>query len=136
MKKRTKIILAAVAALALIAAMILAYIHFVPKTQEGLKTVTIEVIDKQGNTTTYEVKTNGEYLIDAMKDAKASGFTYDGENGEYGFTIYSINGLKADFNADSAYWGFYINDEYANFGVSEQPIADGDKITFRYIIYK
>lgn len=136
MKKRTKIIIAAAAAVVLIAAMIGAYIGFVPKTQEGAKTITIEVVDKKGETTSYEVHTDGEYLIDAMNDAKKLGFSYEGETGEYGFTLYTINGLTADFNADNAYWGFYINDEYANFGVSEQPIADGDKVTFRYLIFK
>ena len=136
MKKQTKIIIAVAAAVLLIAAMVGAYLAFSPKTQEGAKTVTLEVVDKDGETTTYEVHTDAEYLIDVMKDAKSQGFTYEGEEGQYGLTIHTINGLKADFNTDSAYWSFYINGEYCNYGVSEQPVADGDTFTIRYIIYQ
>jgi len=136
MKKQTKIIIAVAAAVVLIAAMVGAYFAFGPKTQEGAKTVIIEVIDKEEKTTTYEIHTDAEYLIDVMNEAKEQGFSFEGEDGQYGLTIHTVNGLKADFNVDSSYWGFYVNGEYCNYGVSEQPVADGDTFTIQYIIYK
>ncbi len=136
MKKQTKIIIAIVASVLLIAAMVGAYFAFAPKAEEGAKTVVIEVMDKDGEITTYEVHTDGEYLIDVMNDAKKLGLTFEGEEGQYGFTVHTVNGLKADFNVDSSYWSFYVNDEYCNFGVSEQPVADGDTFSIRYTVYK
>lgn len=136
MKKQTKIIIAIAAAVILIAAMIGAYFAFAPKTQEGAKTVVLEVVDNDGKTTSYEVHTDGEYLIDVMNEAKELGLTFEGEEGQYGFTIYSVNGITADFNVDSSYWSFYVNGEYCNYGVSEQPVADGDTFTIKYEVYQ
>ena len=136
MKKQTKIILAATAAVLLIAAMLVAYITLRPQPEVGTKTVTLEVVDKEGKTTTYSLTTDAEYLIDVMKDAQKQGFSFEGEEGQYGFSPHTINGLKADYNTDNAYWAFYINGEYCNLGVSEQPVADGDVFTIRYSIFK
>jgi len=44
----------------------------------------------------------------------------------------TINGLRADYTADKAYWSFYINGEYCNFGIDQQPIADGDQFKIEY----
>ena len=136
MKRQAKLMIAIAAAILLIAAMIGAYFAFAPQTQEGAKTVVLEVVDNDGKTTSYEVHTDGEYLIDVMNEAKEQGLTFEGEEGQYGFTIYAVNGLTADFNVDSSYWSFYVNGEYCNFGVSEQPVADGDTFTIKYEVYQ
>ncbi len=127
MKK--KHIIALLLAVVLVAGMILAYSAFSEKPTEGTKEVTIEVVDDKQISTLYEIKTDAEYLIGAMEDAE--GLTFDGSEGQYGFTVSEINGVIADFTADSSYWSFYVNGEYCNYGVSEQPVNDGD--TFRIV---
>jgi hypothetical protein len=33
---------------------------------------------------------------------------------------------------DGAYWSFNVNGEYCNYGVSEQPVEDGDAFEIVY----
>ena len=122
MKK--KHILALLLAVVLVAGMFFAYSAFSEKPVEGTKEITIEVVNAEEKSALYEVKTDAEYLIGAMEDTQ--GLTFDGSEGQYGFTVSEINGEVADFTVDSSYWAFYVNGEYCNYGVSEQPVNDGD----------
>lgn len=136
MKKQTKIMCVVAAIAVLIAVMAGSYLHFGPKAQEGAKKVTLEVVDDQDESEKYEVHTDAEYLIGLMKDAEKEGFTFEGEKGEFGTTVVTVNGLTADFEKGSTYWAFYVNGEYANYGPDEQPIADGDQIKIEYSEWK
>ena len=127
-----QIVIALVVLVILVGAAALVYAKFGPTTTEGKKKVTLEVIDDQGNKTTYKVKTEGKVLLDAMAAAKEKGLEYEGEDSTFGFTVYVINGVRADYNEGEAYWNFLVNGEYCNFGVSEQPIQDGDVFTIEY----
>ena len=69
-------------------------------------------------------KDNFYYLEQAMDEAE--GLEYVGEEGPYGIQVNSVNGEEAIYETDAAYWGFFVNGEYCNYGVSEQPVADGD----------
>lgn len=128
-----KVVLGLVALVAVIVAMAVIFCVFRQKPVEGSKAIVIEVIDNEEKTTTYELKTDAEYLYEAMKEAK--GLTFDGEETEFGFTLYSVNGLEADFTKDSAYWSLYVNGEYGMYGVSGQPVLDGETYTFKYEVY-
>ena len=75
-------------------------------------------------------KTDAEYLRQAMDEA--DGLTYGGSESDTGMMVDTINGLRADYTADKAYWSFYINGEYCNFGIDQQPIADGDQFKIEY----
>ncbi len=131
MKK--KHIIAILLAAVLVAGMIFAYSAFSEKPTEGVKEITIEVVNKSETSTLYEVKTDAEYLMGAMEEAE--GLTFDGYDSEYGFTVSEVNGEVADFNVDSSYWAFYVNGEYCNYGVSEQPVNDGDAFRIVYSTY-
>lgn len=133
MKKKTKMMWVVAAIAALITVMAVLYLNFAPKTHKGVKAVTIEVVDDKGKTKEYQVHTDAEYLLGAMEDAKIE---YEGEEGEYGLSIHTINGVKADYNSGATYWAFYVNGEYANYGPSEQPVADEDKIKIEYAEWK
>lgn len=134
-KTNTKKIVAGVLGLAvLIAACVFAYVKFKPQAVEGAKTVVIEVVDDEGTSVEYEVHTDAEYLLEAMEDAE--GLEFDGEDGDYGFTVYTVNDVTADFNTDGAYWSFYLNNEYCNYGVSEQPVNDGDEFMIKYEVFE
>ena len=66
MKKQTKIILAAAAAVLLIAAMLVAYITLRPQPEVGTKTVTLEVVDKEGKTIVVAARQGVVLVIDSV----------------------------------------------------------------------
>lgn len=131
MKKKTWIIIAAV--VVLVAAMVAAYLIWGrPQTNEGSKELTIEVVDKDGKSTVYEVKTDAEFLRQAMEEA--DGLEFSGSEGDYGMMVDTVNGVTADYSVDGGYWGFFVNGEYCNFGIDSQPVADGDAFQIIYTI--
>ena len=128
--KKTKIIMGLVAFVAVVAAFIAIYFIFREKPVEGNKEIVIKVVSKDNEVTTYEVNTDAKYLKEAMDEAE--GLTYSGTEGQYGMMIDTVNGVRADYTLDGAYWSFLINDNYCNYGISEQPIEDGDVCSIVY----
>lgn len=102
------------------------YSTFGAKPEEGTKNITIEVIGKEQSAILYDVKTDAEYLREAMEEAK--GLTFEVEDG----MVNTINGETAIYEVDGAYWSFYVNDEYCNYGIDTQPVIDGDKFLIEY----
>ena len=129
---KKKVILGSGILVVLIVAMTLIWTNFREKPVEGSKAITIEVVDSKEKSVVYELKTDAQYLIEAMEEAKDQGLTYEGEDGQYGFSISAMNGERADYTLDGAYWAFYVNEEYCNYGVSEQPVEDGDAFEIVY----
>lgn len=129
---KSKKILAVALVAILVAAMAFAYSTFSEKTVEGEKDITIEVVMDDGNATVYEVNTDAQYLIEAMQEA--DGLTFEGEEGVYGMSVSTINGVRADYTLDGAFWGFYVNEEYCNYGISQQPVEDGDAFRIVYTL--
>ncbi len=133
-KSTKKILIGAVILVALIAVFAFCYNKFSAKSVAGAKAVVIEVVDKDGNSTKYDVDTDAEYLKDAMDELadKDSSFSFSGQEGDYGLMIEVINGQQAIYAEDNAYWALYVNGEYGNYGVTEQPVVDGDTYTWTY----
>ena len=127
-----KIVIAAV--VLVVVAAVFAGIYFVlsPKAAEGSKNITIEVVDDQANSTMYEVNTDAEYLGDAIRETE--GLTVEGTEGDYGLMIETVNGVLADYNTNGAYWAFYVNGDYCNYGMDEQPILDGEAYQIVYTV--
>lgn len=136
-KLNKKALLGVVGMVALIAIFAIMFVLFKPKTMQGSKEIIFEVVNKAGVSTEYEVKTDAEYLRQAMEEAMAAeiGFTFAGDESQYGLTIHTVNGEKADFNTDSAYWSILVNGEYGMYGAESQPVADGDTYSFVYTVY-
>ncbi len=132
MSSKVKKILGVCLVVVLVAALAGAYFIFGEKPVEGSKSVVIEVVDKKGEETVYEVKTDAEFLHGAMDDAE--GLEYVGEDGQYGYSISSVNGESAVYEVDGAYWAFYVNDEYCNYGIDSQPVNDGDTFSIVYTL--
>ena len=104
-----------------------------PKTQTGSKSITIEVKDDQEKTKAYDMKTDAEFLSQAMDElTKSSDFTYEASTSEYGLFINAVNGLTADYDKDGAYWAIYVNGEYGSYGADQQPVTDKDTYSFVY----
>ena len=119
-KSNKKVIVGVVVLVALVAALLVVFNLFKEKPVEGSKAITLED----------EVHTDAEYLLDAMKDAKD--LTFDGETGDYGYSLFTINGETHDWNVDGSYWAIYVNGDYGNYSVDTQPVADGDVFRFEY----
>ena len=126
--KKIAIAVAVLAAVAVIFGVI--YTQFAPKAVAGAKEITIEVVDDAGESTMYTVHTDAEYLGQAIEETE--GLTLEGEEGPYGLAVSAVNGITADFNKDGAYWAFYVDGEYCNYGVDEQPIEDGEAYQIVY----
>lgn len=117
-----------------VAVILLAGIYFVfaPKAMEGGKDIVIEVVDDKQDTVTYEIRTDAEYLREAMEEA---GIEFSGtESDYYGLMIETVNGLYADYVGDGAYWAIYVDGEYGNYGVDAQPVEDGKTYRIVYTI--
>lgn len=133
MKKNTKKWLAIVLPVVLIAVMALIYVVARPQPTKGGKTITIEVVSKDASAVDYTVSTDAEYLRQAMEETE--GLTFAGDESAYGLMVTEVNGEVADYNADGAYWAFYVNDTYCEYGVDSQPVTDGDAFRIEYTIY-
>ena len=129
---KSKKILAVALVAVLVAALAFVYVAYSEKPVEGEKNITIEVVMSDSTSSLYEVNTDAEYLIEAMEDA--DGLTFEGEEGIYGLSVSTINGVRADYTLDGAYWGFFVNGEYCNYGVSQQPVEDGDAFSIVYTL--
>ena len=111
MKKK---VLGLAALVVLVVALLGVYNVFREKAVEGSKEITIEVINSAGESTMYELKTDAEYLEQAMEEAEGLDFEY--EDGPYGATVHTVNG------------------DFCNYGISEQPVEDGDAFQIVYTV--
>lgn len=127
-RKKLAVAAAVVVAAAVIFGVI--YLCFAPKAAEGSKTLTIEVVDDAGASEVFTVHTDAEYLREALEATE--GLTVEGTESDYGLMVETVNGVTADYSADGAYWAFYVNGEYCNYGVDEQPVADGETYSIVY----
>ena len=130
MKANAKKIIGVVVVVLLAAVLGVMYFLFREKPVEGSKNITIEVVNSAAESTIYELTTDAEFLRQAMEEAE--GLTFEGDETEYGLTISTVNGERADFTLDGAYWGFYVNGEYCNYGIDTQPVIDGDAFKIEY----
>jgi hypothetical protein len=116
----------------LIAGFLTLYYFLSDKPVLGSKSFTIEVVDDKSQTKTYESRTDAEFLGEAVKEIK--GLKVEGEKSQYGLMIESVNGLSTVYEKDGAYWGIFVNGNYATQGIDTQPVKDGDKFKLVYTI--
>lgn len=131
-KNNKKIWLMPIVLVGLIIIMAGIYIANKPTAVAGAKALTIEVVDQEGTTTAYEVHTDAEFLRQAMEETE--GLSFEGTESEYGMMVETVNGTTADYAADGAYWAFYVNGEYCNYGIDSQPVVDGEVYTIEYTV--
>lgn len=130
MNKNKKIILAAAAMVVLIAVFVGIWTVTRPKPSEESKDVAVTVVHKDGRQNTFLYKTDAEYLGEVLL---AEGLV-KGEEGPYGLYITEVDGEKAVYEEDGAYWAFYQGEEYATLGVDETPVNDGDSFSLVYTV--
>ncbi len=128
MNKKT---LAIVIALALVvAALVGVYFATRPDTAEGMKSFTLTVEHKEGDPKNFELKSDKEYLGDALLELGI----IDGEEGPYGLYIQKVDDEQAIFEVDGAYWAFYVGEDYAQLGIDQTPLTDGGVYKLVYTI--
>ena len=92
-KNQKSVVIMAAVLVVLVVVMAGAFFLFRDKPVEGSKAITIEVVDQDGKETTYEHRTDAEFLSDAMREIEELEFEVaDGAYGEY---LTSVNGVKA-----------------------------------------
>lgn len=93
---------------------------------EGANTVTVEVTAEE-KTVTFTVKTDKSTLGEALYDLELI------NNASFFDTC---NGIKADWDADQAYWAFYVGEEYASFGVGDQKAVTTGEPVYKFVYTK
>ena len=93
---------------------------------EGETTIYVTVQDVDGTVTKFRVKTDAVTVGEALVAVELIA----GEESEYGLMVTSVNGITADWEAEKAYWAFYINGEYAQTGVDATEITADAVYTF------
>ena len=58
----------------------------------------------------------------------------EGDDSEYGLMIHTVDGEKASWEENGAYWALYVGEEYAMTGVDSTPVSDGDTFKLAYTI--
>ncbi len=94
---------------------------------ENLVEFTFEVVDANGETTIFIVKTDKKTVGEALLDEGLIA----GEESEYGLYVKQVNGITADYDVDQTYWAFYINGEYAATGVDSTNVEAGSTYSFK-----
>lgn len=96
----------------------------------GSKTITVTVTDNEGKDIVFTIKTDAKTVGDALIENELIA----GDEGAYGLYVKVVNGLRADYDKDKAYWAFYINGEIAMTGVDMTDITDGGVYALVYTI--
>ncbi|MCI8889860.1 MAG: DUF4430 domain-containing protein [Eubacterium sp.] len=94
---------------------------------EGSKQFSLTVSDADGSQTEFEIHTDQETVGAALQELEL----IDGEEGQYGLYVTTVNGITVDYDKDGMYWAFYVNDEYAQTGVDATEIKEGDSYALK-----
>lgn len=106
------------------------YLAARPETAAGAKAFTVSVIHKDGTEKQFAYNTDEEYLGPVLLEEGL----VEGDVGEYGLMISTVDGETADWNVDRSYWALYIGGEYATTGADTTPVHDGDAFRLEYTI--
>ncbi len=94
---------------------------------EGNTVFTFSVVGADGAETFFEVHTDKTIVGEALLDCGLIA----GDESDYGLYVKTVNGVTADYDADGAYWSFYVDGEYAQAGVDTTTIEEGKTYTFK-----
>ena len=94
---------------------------------EGKLSFNFSVTYENGETDSFLIKTDEKTVGDALLKLEL----IDGEAGDYGLYVKSVNGVTADYDATKTYWAFYVNGEYASSGVDQTEIDENAQYSFK-----
>ncbi len=87
----------------------------------GAKSVTVAVVVEEQRVT-FTLKTDKETLADALLEHGL----IEGEESAFGIYVKKVNGITADYNEDSSWWGVEQNGTLLPTGMSGILIEDGE----------
>lgn len=93
----------------------------------GAVSFTLIVEDLDGSKATAQISTDKDKVGAALQELGV----IKGVVEEYGLYIKTVNGITYDYAKDGAYWGFYINGEYAMTGADLTDITPGATYTLK-----
>ena len=90
-------------------------------TSAALKSFTVTVVHADGTSKDFTYETDEEFVGKVLQDAGL----IQGTMGQYGLEISHVDGEKAVYAEDNAYWAIYEGEEYALQGIDTTPVVDG-----------
>ena len=128
--KNNKLVLAAVALVAVIALFAGIWFATRPENAAGYKDFTLIVVHKDGATKYWDLVSNADNLGAALV---ADGIIVESDSpGMYN----TVDGETTDYSKDQSYWCFYIGDEMATEGMNTTPITEGAVYKLVYTVYE
>ncbi len=106
------------------------YFFLLPQTTTGAKDYSVTVVHADKSSKTFNYNTDEEYLGAALKTEGL----ISGDETEFGMMVETVDGERAVWDTDGAYWALYIGDEYASTGVDTTPVDDGGIYRFEYTL--
>ena len=97
---------------------------------EGEYYFLFQVTDDEENVSNWTVYTNAQTVGAALLELSLIA----GEESEWGLMVTEVNGLTADWDANSAFWAFYVDGEFATAGVDATDIVIGALYAFVYTV--
>lgn len=93
-----------------------------PETQKGEKEILVTVVYEDKSEKEFRIDTDAEFLGDALFEEKLI------KEDEYKSGYYTyIDGVRADYNEDGAWWCVTKGGEMTDKGMNELPVTDGDE---------
>ena len=127
--KNKKLVIALVVLVVVVAALACVYFMTGPKTTAGEKTFVVTIVHGDGTSKEMTITSSEEFLAPALREEGI--LTDDGvETGMY----LIVDGETASWEEDQAYWGFFVNDDYATAGMNDTPIENGAVYKLEYTI--
>ncbi|MBQ6892717.1 MAG: DUF4430 domain-containing protein [Clostridia bacterium] len=98
------------------------------ETKENVQcTFTFTATFLDGSTKTEEITTYEATVGDALLELGI----VEGEEGDFGLTVYKVYGEEHDFTKDSSYWAIYVDGEYAMSGIDSIRCTDVKEVELR-----
>ncbi len=128
-KSKMSIIIAAGALVLVLIACLALYFSMRPQTVAGEKTVTIQVVHKDGSSKDFVLKTNQEYLEGLLLEGKV----VEDNQGPYGLYILTADGETVN-EANQEWWCITKGGEPVMEGAGTQPVADGEQYELTFTV--
>ena len=94
---------------------------------EGEKMFYFSSLDDQGEEKNFIIYTDAVYVGEVLQELQL----IEGEEGEYGLYVKTVNGITLDYDTSGMYWAFYEDGEYAMAGVDTTEITEGAAYSFK-----
>ena len=85
------------------------------------KSFTVTVVYADGSSRDFQYQSAEKYVGTVLQEDGL----IEGNMGQYGLEIHTVDGVKAVYAEDGAYWAIYEGEEYATQGIDTTPIKDG-----------